>query len=133
MSLLDSNTPGAESRDPHEVMDDLRPGEPSEPASESQRNGAPFVAPVPVGRYKDDSEAEPHDEITDRERLMAARLLTVIRWAGANPARLAIVAKLLGIDDRRQAQISREHRVSESQISKAMEEGREFLRKAQTA
>jgi hypothetical protein len=81
--------------------------------------------------FDDPPEQEPAPIPLDA-RLMASRFITVTLWAGADPARLAIVAKLLRLDDRCQAHIGRDHHISEDRINRAIAEGRDFLRGIQS-
>ncbi len=73
---------------------------------------------------------EPTDDEYTRIRNLAVVLPAVtyvLRWAGSDKARLAIVGKLLGMDQRPQSEIARDANISETRISRAIKAGADFL------
>ena len=52
----------------------------------------------------------------------------LVVWAGKNRARLSVIGKVLKTDERTQAEIAAESRISRQAISRAMSDARVFLK-----
>lgn len=82
--------------------------------------------------YRDEPEPTTARRPLDA-RDMVAIFASLVRWAGSDQARLAIVGILVGMEERSQGQIARDHRISETRISRALTAGRDFMAQARKA